>query len=100
MRLIFMQLKLAQWAKRLPFHWKLLLGAEAVVTVGLLLQRRDLQVRYRQAKDKEQKDYLKDNNKWKPTRAVIRVMEHRNKLSNHPYPYPYPYPGVEIFEET
>ena len=52
------RLKLAQWAKRLPFHWKLLLGAQAVVTVGLLLQRRDLQVRYRQAKDKEQKGLL------------------------------------------
>ena len=53
-----MPLKLVNLVKRLPLHWKILLGAQAVVTMGLMMQRRDLQLRYRKAKELEQQELL------------------------------------------
>ena len=53
-----MPLKVVNWVKRLPLHWKVLLGAQAVVTVGLMLQRRDLQVQYHKAKEMQLQERL------------------------------------------
>ena len=53
-----MPLKVVNWVKRLPLHWKVLFGAQAVVTMGLIMHRRDIQLRYYKAKELEQQEQL------------------------------------------